>query len=147
MTTEASRRRILAVPETIGREKSLRRRRNCSDSSPASTLTVQPGDENRGGEPPPPPPLSPPLFAISLLLLSPRSLLFFLPRRIPLNLPFFPSSFFSPLRQKSEKLVFRVVSNLENSPFPLLSLPLLSRESFEKYLIRWSFIPRSTRRM
>lgn len=121
-------RRILAFPETIGREKSLFLRGGeiaaTAPLFPASTLTVQPRRESGR--------------RASLSLSSFRNLVVIAfsavpsvlsPTRIPLNLPFFsplPSLFlFSslPLRRKSEKLVFRVVSNLENSLF-LLSLSL-----------------------
>lgn len=67
---------------------------------PSSRLRLWPfnRDENRAGEPPSPPP--PPLFAISLLLLSPRSLLFFLQPGFLWTFLFShpsPPSFFFPL--------------------------------------------------
>lgn len=119
---------ILALLETIGREKSVffsagkklqRPSPSFQTSSSRPRLWPFNRDENRGGKPPPPP-----LFAISLLLLSPRSLLFFL-QRIPLNTFFLPPSFFFPLYLSDEEErktgIPLVVSNLENSLFPLFS--------------------------
>lgn len=122
--------RILAFPETIGREKSLFLRGGeiaaTAPLFPASTLTVQPRRESGRRAS-----LSPSSSSFRNLVVIAFSAVpsVLSPTRIPLNLPFFsplPSLFlFSslPLRRKSEKLVFRVVSNLENSLF-LLSLSL-----------------------
>lgn len=123
-------RRILAFPETIGREKSLFLRGGeiaaTAPLFPASTLTVQPRRESGRRAS-----LSPSSSSFRNLVVIAFSAVpsVLSPTRIPLNLPFFsplPSLFlFSslPLRRESEKLVFRVVSNLENSLF-LLSLSL-----------------------